>query len=205
MRRAVESLSVHPTRSWFDGPRCPLLAVPVRSDSRWRREGEGDRGAAPSWRRPRGDAEMCRLHGRFPQYGFDEHKDIRLRNTFAPCAGTAYAKSTPQLRPVPRNPGARRLRRGREFASSLRSPSAKLCSRAKQRLAGLRKTLQASVMAGSRVARTYLARERALVGEPVVAGSAPSMPTFPETRDAYHRHARGGGFTNDVGAAFIAS
>ena len=73
MRRAVESLSVSPHEVLFDGPHCPLLAVPVRAIV------DGDAkvrviAAASILAKTARDAEMCRLHGRFPQYGFDEHK-----------------------------------------------------------------------------------------------------------------------------------
>ena len=73
MRRAVESLSVSPHEVLFDGPHCPLLALPVRGIV------DGDAkvrviAAASILAKTARDAEMCRLHGRFPQYGFDEHK-----------------------------------------------------------------------------------------------------------------------------------
>ena len=73
MRRAVESLSVSPHEVLFDGLHCPLLALPVRATV------DGDAkvrviAAASILAKTARDAEMCRLHGRFPQYGFDEHK-----------------------------------------------------------------------------------------------------------------------------------
>jgi len=73
MRRAVESLSVSPHEVLFDGLHCPLLAVPARAIV------DGDAkvrviAAASILAKTARDAEMCRLHGRFPQYGFDEHK-----------------------------------------------------------------------------------------------------------------------------------
>ena len=73
MRRAVESLSISPHEVLFDGPHCPLLALPVRGIV------DGDAkvrviAAASILAKTARDAEMCRLHGRFPQYGFDEHK-----------------------------------------------------------------------------------------------------------------------------------
>jgi len=73
MRRAVESLSVSPHEVLFDGLHCPLLALPVRAIV------DGDAkvrviAAASILAKTARDAEMCRLHGQFPQYGFDEHK-----------------------------------------------------------------------------------------------------------------------------------
>jgi ribonuclease HII len=73
MRRAVESLSVSPHEVLFDGPHCPLLALPVRGIV------DGDAkvrviAAASILAKTARDAEMCRLHRCFPQYGFDEHK-----------------------------------------------------------------------------------------------------------------------------------
>ena len=78
MRRAVELLSVSPHEVLFDGPHCPVLAVPVRAivdgDARVRVIA-----AASILAKTARDAEMCRLHGQFPQYGFDEHKGYPTR------------------------------------------------------------------------------------------------------------------------------
>jgi ribonuclease HII len=73
MRRAVESLSVSPHEVLFDGPHCPSLAFPVRAIV------DGDAkvrviAAASILAKTARDAEMRRLHGQFPQYGFDSHK-----------------------------------------------------------------------------------------------------------------------------------
>jgi ribonuclease HII len=73
MRRAVELLSISPHEVLFDGPHCPLLAVPVRAIV------DGDAkvrviAAASILAKTARDAEMCRLHAQFPQYGFDAHK-----------------------------------------------------------------------------------------------------------------------------------
>jgi len=73
MRRAVETLSVLPHEVLFDGSQCPMLAVPARAIV------DGDAkvrviAAASILAKTARDAEMCRLHGRFPQYGFDVHK-----------------------------------------------------------------------------------------------------------------------------------
>jgi ribonuclease HII len=73
MRRAVESLNLSPDEVLLDGIHCPVLAVPARAVI------DGDAkikviSAASILAKIARDAEMCRLHQRFPQYGFDEHK-----------------------------------------------------------------------------------------------------------------------------------
>jgi ribonuclease HII len=78
MRRAVESLSVLPHEVLFDGAHCPALAVPARAIV------DGDAkvrviAAASILAKTERDAEMLRLHQRFPQYGFDQHKGYPTR------------------------------------------------------------------------------------------------------------------------------
>ena len=73
MRRAVECLRVVPDEVLLDGEHCPALNVPVRGIV------GGDAkvkviSAASILAKTARDAEMRRLHERFPQYGFDEHK-----------------------------------------------------------------------------------------------------------------------------------
>jgi ribonuclease HII len=73
MRRAVESLNLEPDEVLLDGAHCPVLTVPARAVI------DGDAkvrviAAASILAKTARDAEMCRLHERFPQYGFDEHK-----------------------------------------------------------------------------------------------------------------------------------
>ena len=73
MRRAVESLGVAPDEVLFDGSHCPALSFPSRAVV------DGDArvkviSAASILAKTARDAEMRRLHERFPQYGFDEHK-----------------------------------------------------------------------------------------------------------------------------------
>jgi ribonuclease HII len=73
MRRAVESLKLVPDEVLLDGAHCPELSVPARAIV------DGDAkvkviSAASILAKTARDAEMCRLHERFPQYGFDEHK-----------------------------------------------------------------------------------------------------------------------------------
>lgn len=73
MRRAVEALRLRPDEAWIDGDHCPGLACPERAII------SGDRlhaviSAASILAKTARDAEMRRLHERFPQYGFDQHK-----------------------------------------------------------------------------------------------------------------------------------
>jgi ribonuclease HII len=73
MRRAVEALSVAPEEALIDGTHCPDLACRARAII------DGDAShkvisAASILAKTARDAEMARLHERFPQYGFDRHK-----------------------------------------------------------------------------------------------------------------------------------
>jgi ribonuclease HII len=73
MRRAVDALRMRPDEAWIDGDRCPGLACPERAIV------SGDRlhaviSAASVLAKTARDAEMRRMHERFPQYGFDQHK-----------------------------------------------------------------------------------------------------------------------------------
>ena len=73
MQRAVQALRVAPGEAWIDGNRCPKLACRTRAIV------QGDRlheviSAASILAKTARDAEMLRLHERFPQYGFDRHK-----------------------------------------------------------------------------------------------------------------------------------
>lgn len=73
MRRAVEGLPIRPQEAWVDGNRCPELPCPAKAFV------DGDAkhriiSAASILAKTERDAEMTRLHERFPQYGFDKHK-----------------------------------------------------------------------------------------------------------------------------------
>ena len=73
MKRAVESLAIPPHEVWIDGLHLPELALPTRGIV------DGDArikviSAASIIAKTERDAEMRRLHERFPQYGFDQHK-----------------------------------------------------------------------------------------------------------------------------------
>ena len=73
MRRAVDLLGVAPQEAWIDGTMCPDLPCPARAIV------DGDAthkpiSAASILAKTARDAEMCALHERFPQYGFDQHK-----------------------------------------------------------------------------------------------------------------------------------
>ncbi|MEW5863302.1 MAG: ribonuclease HII [Pseudomonadota bacterium] len=73
MRRAAEALDPRPHEAWVDGERCPDLPFPARPIVR------GDRlcpaiSAASILAKTARDAQMHRLHERYPQYRFDRHK-----------------------------------------------------------------------------------------------------------------------------------
>ena len=74
MRRAVQALAVKPQEAWVDGNACPPgLDCPARAIV------DGDAlhkpiSAASILAKTARDAEMCALHERYPQYGFDRHK-----------------------------------------------------------------------------------------------------------------------------------
>lgn len=89
MRRAVEGLPSVPEEAWIDGNRCPTLSCKVRAIV------GGDRlipeiSAASILAKTARDAEMLRLHARYPQYGLDRHKGyptaehLVLLNRFGP-------------------------------------------------------------------------------------------------------------------------
>ncbi len=73
MRRAVEALAVVPHEAWIDGSQCPALGCAARAvvggDRRVRQIS-----AASILAKTARDAEMRRLHERFPHYGLDQHK-----------------------------------------------------------------------------------------------------------------------------------
>jgi len=82
MQRAVAALGMLPDEAWIDGNRCPELPCPARAIV------EGDRlheviSAASILAKTARDAEMRRLHERFPQYGFDRHKGYGTREHLA--------------------------------------------------------------------------------------------------------------------------
>ena len=73
MQRAVEGLDMLPDESWIDGNRCPKLPCRARAFV------QGDRihpviSAASILAKTARDAEMQRMHARYPQYCFDRHK-----------------------------------------------------------------------------------------------------------------------------------
>lgn len=73
MRRAVEALPVRPAEVLVDGNMCPDMPCPARAIV------DGDAterpiSAASILAKTARDAEMCALHERYPQYGFDQHK-----------------------------------------------------------------------------------------------------------------------------------
>jgi len=73
MQRAVLALTMVPHEVLIDGLHCPQLLLPMRAVVR------GDAAvtviaAASILAKTERDAEMRRLHERFPNYGFDRHK-----------------------------------------------------------------------------------------------------------------------------------
>lgn len=91
MQRAVAALDVRPDEAWIDGNRCPDLSCRARAIV------QGDRlhpviSAASILAKTARDAEMLRLHERYPQYGFDRHKGyptpqhLALLERHGPCA-----------------------------------------------------------------------------------------------------------------------
>jgi ribonuclease HII len=85
MRRAVAALPVRPDEAWIDGNHCPEL------DCRSRAFVDGDAkhkviSAASILAKTARDAEMCALHERFPQYGFDRHKGYSTPEHFESLA-----------------------------------------------------------------------------------------------------------------------
>lgn len=105
MRRALLRLPIRPTGVLVDGNRLPWLAdLGLEAGARAIVRGDQSEPAisaasilAKTWR----DAQMCRLHERYPGFGLDEHKGyptrthvaaLRVqgpsavhRRTFAPC------------------------------------------------------------------------------------------------------------------------
>jgi len=74
MRRAVEGLGVAAEEAWIDGNHCPA-GLPCRAKAFV----DGDAkhkpiSAASILAKTARDAEMLALHGRYPHYGFDQHK-----------------------------------------------------------------------------------------------------------------------------------
>ncbi|MDX3774474.1 ribonuclease HII [Chromatiaceae bacterium AAb-1] len=73
MQRAVAGLSVKPEWILVDGNRCPEFQIPstavVKGDALVQ-----EISAASILAKVARDSEMTRLHQRYPQYGFDQHK-----------------------------------------------------------------------------------------------------------------------------------
>jgi ribonuclease HII len=73
MSRAVAALAISPSEVLVDGNRCPAVAQPAQAivggDA-----SVAEISAASILAKTARDAEMLRLHGEYPQYGFDRHK-----------------------------------------------------------------------------------------------------------------------------------
>lgn len=82
MRRAVQQLGIAPGRVLVDGIHCPEVPFPVKAivkgDARIK-----SISAASILAKVERDAEMLRLHLRYPQYGFDQHKGYPTEEHFA--------------------------------------------------------------------------------------------------------------------------
>jgi ribonuclease HII len=79
MKRAVQALSLEPTRVLVDGNRCPELPYPAQAIVK------GDASvpeisAASILAKVSRDAHMLQLHGQYPEYGFDKHKGYPTRD-----------------------------------------------------------------------------------------------------------------------------
>jgi ribonuclease HII len=82
MKRAVEGLPLTPGKVLIDGLHCPQLTLPTESIV----GGDGSVAqisAASILAKTARDAEMRRLHRRFPQYGFERHKGYPTREHLA--------------------------------------------------------------------------------------------------------------------------
>ncbi len=82
MRRAVQGLAVAPDEVLVDGLHCPALSGRVRAIV------DGDRlhpaiSAASILAKTSRDAEMLRLHARYPHYALDRHKGYPTREHVA--------------------------------------------------------------------------------------------------------------------------
>jgi len=91
MKRAIEGLAVTPQRVLVDGLHCPDVDIPAEAVV------GGDASvkaisAASILAKTERDAEMVRLHQRFPAYGFDRHKGyptpdhLEALRRLGPCA-----------------------------------------------------------------------------------------------------------------------
>jgi ribonuclease HII len=91
MKRAIESLALTPQRVLVDGLHCPHVGIPAEAVV------GGDAtvkaiSAASILAKTERDAEMVRLHQRFPAYGFDRHKGyptpdhLEALRRVGPCA-----------------------------------------------------------------------------------------------------------------------
>lgn len=73
MKRAIESLTIQPTKALIDGNRCPLLTIPseaiVGGD-----DCEPCISAASILAKVTRDRQMDILHEQYPEYGFTKHK-----------------------------------------------------------------------------------------------------------------------------------
>jgi ribonuclease HII len=85
MKRAVEGLKIAPGEVLVDGLHCPDVAFPtqaiVKGDSK-----VAEISAASILAKTARDADLLRLHGIYPQYGFDRHKGYPVPQHLAALA-----------------------------------------------------------------------------------------------------------------------
>lgn len=82
MQRAVEALAVSPVKALVDGNKCPGLSIPVEAIVK----GDGSVAsiaAASILAKTSRDAQMLKLHLRYPLYGFDRHMGYPTAAHFA--------------------------------------------------------------------------------------------------------------------------
>ncbi len=78
MSRAIDGLSIAPTRVQVDGNRCPETSYPVEAIVKGDQK-VAEISAASILAKVERDAEMLQLHQRYPQFGFDRHKGYPTR------------------------------------------------------------------------------------------------------------------------------
>ena len=90
MRRAVEALGMEPSEVWSDGLHTPDVAFKCRAIVKGDAK-VGAISAASILAKTARDAEMCELDGRYPLYGFAQHKGyaspehLAALKQFGPC------------------------------------------------------------------------------------------------------------------------
>jgi ribonuclease HII len=198
MKRAIESLPVRPERVLVDGLHCPAVAISAEAVV------GGDAAvkaisAASILAKTERDAEMVRLHARFPHYGFDRHKGYPTADHL-----DALRIAGPRAgRPVRR--GSRLLASRIQRLAHDGKQAATLGCRRKQAAPCRNACLEAGVKARVGTGAGKEASEGAIVLQRVVAGvAAAEHAHVPGHARRDHRHARACRLADHVGAAFHA-